>query len=811
MGQGRPPEGSAAPTPPANRPRRSYWRWHVAGAALLLVGLVSSAVGAMWWGGQVRKEERSTFNAKVDGLAAEVASTIRRDVDATDGASKLLQVEPDTTTEDFQHWFTLMDSSGRYSGLLLFGEVQVVAKADAPAVLAKLKSSTVGAVTAITPEQLAEITKTYDMTLDPAKASYCIPTASAGMSPASALITQMSPPYRKLDQCDTPAGPYFELARDTGQVVVAPYGVPNVVRIMAPLYKDKTTPTSLADRRAAFTGTMTSQVDMRALLGDAVGSDTHLRLELARVQPSGAVDLLATSGDQATEARSTALVNFDADGAWQLKVATNAAVIGIPARTQSMVVFGIGALLTLILYSLIHVLTRGRDRALRLVSERTGELRHLALHDPLTSLPNRTLINDRAEHLLARCQRNHERCAALFIDLDGFKDINDTLGHEAGDLLLQAVAGRLRRVLRQSDTVGRLGGDEFVVLLDGDALAPGPEVVADKILEVLREPFRVTSADVTFPITASIGIAVAYDGTASTLLRDADVALYQAKAAGRDCYVIFRPEMQQAAVDRLALGAELRSAIEAQQFYLEYQPTFDVETQQLQGVEALVRWDHPVRGTIPPLDFIPLAEETGLIIELGTWIMREACNQMAQWHSRGYDLRLSVNVASRQLDRADFVQTVAAALNESGLSAERLVLEITESTLMRDADAVAGRLHELKSLGVRIAIDDFGTGYSSLSYLRQFPVDSIKIDRSFLSDLGYSAEAQALVRSLIQLGKNLGLETLAEGIEEHSQMDYLRAEQCDTGQGFLYARPLSVADAEELFAGAGAYVTPTSA
>ncbi len=426
-------------------------------------------------------------------------------------------------------------------------------------------------------------------------------------------------------------------------------------------------------------------------------------------------------------------------------------------------------------------------------------LAHQALHDPLTGLPNRQLIMDRAQQMLARARRHRQPVAAFFIDLDNFKDANDTLGHDAGDKLLQAVARRFVGILREGDTVGRLGGDEFVVLAEGSSLSAGPEVVAERILDVLREPFRLEGYEQTsLAVSASIGIAFGDRGTAQDLIRDADVALYQAKAAGKHCSTLFETAMQTEIIDRLGLKLDLHSALDRQEYFLLYQPVFDLDQVRTCGVEALLRWRHPVRGVVAPDEFIPTLEDTGEIVEVGRWVLDEACRQAAVWHDRGHTLTMSVNVSMRQLETDAFIDDVRQALVTSGLDPGSLIIEITESTLMRDADATIDRLRALKALGVLIAIDDFGTGYSSLAYLRRFPVDALKIDRSFVAAMDDSTESAALIHTLVELGRTLGLETLAEGIEDQAQLDGLRDEACELGQGFFYSRPVD-AEAIEAF------------
>jgi diguanylate cyclase (GGDEF)-like protein len=427
------------------------------------------------------------------------------------------------------------------------------------------------------------------------------------------------------------------------------------------------------------------------------------------------------------------------------------------------------------------------------------QVRYQALHDPLTGLPNRMLILDRAEQMLSHARRDRRPAAAMFIDLDGFKEINDSFGHAVGDALLCSVTARLKATLRVSDTVGRLGGDEFVVLTDGAKLDVGPELVAERLLDVLRAPFLLSDHDVgLLSITASIGIATGDRDTAGELLRDADIALYQAKAAGKDQFRVFEPEMQTTLQHHLLLQMDLRSALDANEFFLVYQPICKLSSGQITGVEALLRWQHPTRGEIQPDQFIPALEQTGMIHDVGRWVLIEACRQGAEWRRRGLELDMAVNISARQLQTDQLLTDVDDALAFSDVAATSLILEITESTMMSDIQGTAERLSTLRALGVRIAIDDFGTGYSSLSVLRRFPVDTLKIDRAFVSALGDSTESTALIHTLVQLGKALGLETIAEGIEERTQYKQLEDEDCESGQGFLIARPSRAADLEAI-------------
>ncbi|HXC45431.1 MAG TPA: EAL domain-containing protein [Solirubrobacteraceae bacterium] len=452
-----------------------------------------------------------------------------------------------------------------------------------------------------------------------------------------------------------------------------------------------------------------------------------------------------------------------------------------------------------------------RRRAHEELHRRQEELAFMATHDALTGLPNRTLILDRVEQMLVRARRNQTPVAALFIDLDNFKHINDTLGHGVGDQLLRAVAARLEGVVRDIDALGRLGGDEFVVVAEGMSLAAGPELIAERLLGALKQPFKLKGAENTrLVVTASVGVAMGDRATAEELLRDADIAMYRAKWDGKNGYVVFESGMQDAVQSRMELEMDLRDAFEKDEFFVVYQPTFNLREMVPTGMEALIRWRHPTRGIVQPDDFVPLLEETGLIVDVGRWVLNEACRQGAEWRAAGREVGIAVNVAARQLDRDEFVQEVHDALGESGLAPEQLTIEITETTIMANAEETAARLASIKELGVRLAIDDFGTGYSSLAYLQRFPVDALKIDRSFISKMSNDAEGETLIRTLVQLGKSLSIETLAEGIEQAQELSLLREESCDTGQGFLFARPLDMDECETFLENWAGAVSPTS-
>ncbi len=431
------------------------------------------------------------------------------------------------------------------------------------------------------------------------------------------------------------------------------------------------------------------------------------------------------------------------------------------------------------------------------VSERKAleeQLRQLAFHDPLTLLANRSLFRNHVQHALALAQRAQQRVAVVFLDLDNFKNVNDSLGHDAGDRLLQTVAQRLVKVTRSTDTVARLGGDEFAILLEAVSDVRDIERITAMILDAFKVPLLLDGSE--FQVAASIGVAFSepQDNT-EQLLRNADIAMYNAKSAGKGRVAVFQSHMQEQLQERLRIVEDIDRALKHNEFFLEFQPVIDLKNRELLGMEALVRWQHPERGLVMPSNFIPSAEESGQIVELGRWALLEACSRVRGWRDSvvaGDGLRLAVNVSGRHLQHADLVADVRHALEISGLEPENLVIELTESTIMHNTEVNLEKFKELKALGVRLAIDDFGMGYSSLSYLHRFPIDILKIDRSFVGRLIESGDGPELARAVVMLGATLGLETIAEGIEQNDQVAKLLDLGCVAGQGFLFSHSCSL-------------------
>jgi diguanylate cyclase (GGDEF)-like protein/PAS domain S-box-containing protein len=438
-----------------------------------------------------------------------------------------------------------------------------------------------------------------------------------------------------------------------------------------------------------------------------------------------------------------------------------------------------------------HDVTTARAMSLRMA--------YLAQHDGLTDLPNRILLGDRLKQAIALACRRKRKLALLFLDMDRFKHINDSLGHAIGDRLLQSVAHRLRACVRSSDTVSRQGGDEFVILLSDISHPEDADISAEKILAALGTPHSIDQHDLH--VTGSIGIATYPDDgvDSDTLLQHADLAMYHAKENGRNNVQFFQAEMNAHAVERHSLERGLRNAVEREEFELHYQPKINLTTGALIGVEALIRWRHPQRGLVLPAQFIPIAEECGLIVEIGRWVLREACRQARAWQDAGLPvIRLAINISAVELRTKDFVAGVRAILTDTGLDPHCLEFELTETFLMEASGSTAAVLQALKDMGLQIALDDFGTGYSSLSFLRRFPIDTVKIDRSFVRDMTTDADDASIVRAVIGMGKSLHLHVVAEGVETREQLAFLRRHRCPAGQGFHFGRPVVAAEFAEV-------------
>lgn len=443
------------------------------------------------------------------------------------------------------------------------------------------------------------------------------------------------------------------------------------------------------------------------------------------------------------------------------------------------------------------VLATGRDITERKLFEK--QIEFLAHHDALTGLPNRTLAQDRMEQAIVYAKRHQTQAALIFIDLDGFKTINDTLGHSIGDAMLQSVALRLQKRIRESDTLSRQGGDEFLLILPEINDSEDVRAIADKLIQAFEEPFGVHNQ--LLSVSASIGISLypEHGDDFNTLLKNSDVAMYKAKESGKNTYRFYTTKMNRDIIDQFKIETDLKTALQNNEFILHYQPQIDLATHTISGVEALIRWNHPQQGMIPPLNFIPIAEESGLIVQIGQWVIEEACRQIAQWHKEGKELSVAVNISGVQFKRGDLESVVKNALRTSGINPSLLELELTESIMMHNVETTLQTVQSLKALGIQLSIDDFGTGYSSLAYLKRFAVDKLKIDQSFVRDILVDQEDTVIVQTIIQMAKNLNLKTIAEGVENKEVLKLIESYGCDEVQGYHFAKPLEAAAFENYY------------
>jgi len=704
------------------------------------------------------------FASSSVGIAATLQLAIQHEQDLIVSTESFVIGDPDPTQAEFTQWARDVDALKRYPELL---DLVLMRYVPAAQLGAYAKAESLGRSTPFT------VTPAGD------RPYYCF--AAIGVERKGRTVPS------NYNLCGDALGPKVLAARASGESAVLPLTVNGAksLGLEVPIYRTGSVPSTVAAREAAFVELIGMDVRPDVLLQTALNGRANTAAELRF--GSGASAVVFRSGHVPAGAQT---MTINLDNGWKVETLGVVDHGGVFGGGGGLPLLAAGMALSLLLGALIYVLGSGRAHSRVLVDARNDELRFQALHDSLTGLPNRTLIMDRIEQLLARNRRNGTAGAALYIDLDDFKNVNDSLGHEVGDRLLASVATRLAGTLRGADTIGRMGGDEFVVLIDGSEPMVAPELVAERLLDVMRQPFDFDGWSTSLLASTSIGIAVGDRASGGELLRDADIALYQAKAKGKNRYEFFHPELQVDIGRRIRLEFDLRSALAGAQFRLLYQPIYDLGDLSVVAVEALLRWEHPADGLLCPDEFIPILEQSGQIREVGTWVMHQACAQMAAWRARGYHLKVSVNISGRQLDDDRIVEHIRHALKESGLPAEALIVEVTETSLMRDAAAAVRVLEAVKDLGVSIAVDDFGTGYSSLAYLQQFPVDRIKIDKSFTSAMTESPESAALIRTFVHLGSDLGLITLAEGVETTDQMDLLRADHVDEAQGYLFARPL---------------------
>ncbi len=781
--------------------RHRVWRGSTAAWIVLVIGIAASCVGAFRWEGYANGQQKQRLEETTNSVAATLSAYLQRDEDLIQVIRSSIATNLTTSNGAIEQLFSAIGPS-RYPGVVGVAYVERVPQAS-------LRSFE-RAVTADPPLGQPP-PESFAITPAGSRPEYCLTRLVAAHQAnlaaelndpktiGSALAPLLNPGF---DYCKSAFAPLLQAAAATdtpevGEVVPLldqsvsaehthpDQAVSQLLEVAIPIYAPGQPTATVAERLAAVVGWTAGLVDPSQATAPVVQSVNGLSVHLSYDNPTGTPTLIKAGARQAQQLTRT--VSLTGIGPWTVTVGI--APEAASPMVQALGVLDVGLILTVLLFFILTWLARSRERAIEAAEETTLELRHRSLHDPLTGLPNRDLIFDRADRMLARAKRDRVPIAAFFIDLDNFTAVNDSLGHNAGDHLLRAIASRLQGTLRVSDTLGRIGGDQFVVLAEAVSLQEGPDPIARKLLVSLVEPFIGVKPGVPLRISATIGIAWGQRDSADELIRDAEIAVHEGKAAGKARFMVFEPAMHAAARGRLDLELDLRVALETNQFFLVYQPIFRLSDMALTSVETLLRWQHSQRGVVEPGNFIPHLEQTGMIAAVGRQVLFQACRDTMEWHRRGMQLRVAVNASAHQLATDEFIVEVATCLEETSLEPRFLTIEVTESVLMHDAEEALRRLRQLKGLGVRIAIDDFGTGYSSLAYLRQFPVDVMKIDRSFVVAAG-DAQGRALLHTMVQLGRSMGLETVAEGIEQEHELRLLQAEGCDTGQGFLLARPM---------------------
>jgi diguanylate cyclase (GGDEF)-like protein len=748
--------------------------WAAATAAFVAAAAAGALLGAQSVAHTDTDRGRLAFHLSSAEIASTLKLALQHEEDLVISASAVVAGNPQASAAGFDRWAESVHAMQRYPELQNIGLVELVPAPALPAFRARMAAHP---LRPLSPSFLGPKEAFQVFPAGP-RPYYCFAVAGLSRSVASYLPAGV-------DYCAL--AKTLLAARDSGASSYAPFvaAATTTLGVETPVYAGGVAPPTVLARRRAFVGWLGELLVPQLVLQRAL--EGHPNTAATFRYASGTMHVVFHSGRAPHAAQTTTI---DLHNGWTVQTFGGAAAAGVLGDARATELLAGGILVGTLLGLLMFVLGTGRTRALSLVREKTRELSHQALHDALTGLPNRALVLDRAEQMLARAGRQAGIVpGALFVDVDGFKHVNDNLGHAAGDELLKVVGERLQDSVRDQDTVGRLGGDEFVVLVESESPQPSLDVLAERLIEVLRRPVKVGEAGKTLGFTASIGVAVGQYATPDELLRDADLALYAAKAAGKDRYAVFDASMDPHAGTRAELEVDLSAALWDEQFFLLYQPIFDLPSQSVVGAEALIRWQHPVRGVVTPDEFIPLAEETGLIVPIGRWVLDEACRQAAAWKAEGREIGICVNVSAFQLGREGFEADVRRALQESAIEPSLLTLEVTETTIMRDVAAACARLEEIKALGVRIAIDDFGTGYASLSHLQRMPVDILKVDRSFVAALDDGDQSRELLKAIMGVAQALSLTVIAEGIETRSQMATITEMGCAMAQGFLMGRP----------------------
>jgi len=785
--------------------------WAVVAALCVVVGIVASVLGAHAVARNDASKGSTAFNESSTSVASALKLAIQREEELAVSTSTYFAASPTATPKEFARWVKWARTLRRFPELDNLGLIAVVPKTQLAAVEARItgravKPAATTTSAASTAQATASVATTGSAaaTAPPTTTGSSPTTPSAAPRPANAIRIVPSSdhhyyclataelvrnptqaPARGLDYCAQSDA--LLVARNQGLSRYTPVslaGTPALV-IETPVYRGNVTPHSVFGRGAAAGGWLREVLVPGVVLGQVLRAHPGMAARLS--YQAGAASIAYASGTAPSGARSA--TTSLADG-WTVTSFAAAADSGVFADWHSTGLLIGGILLSALLGLLVLVFGTGRPPApAPRVTAR--EVPNEDLYDSLTGLPNRALMLDRAECMLARAGRQSGLLVgALFIDIDWFKDVNDKLGRDAGDRLLATVAERLEGVVRAGDTVGRLGGDEFVILVESAARGARLDSLARRVIEALHKPFELEDFGPSFFMTASIGLAFGRYATPDDLLRDAQLALHAAKSAGKDRYTLFNANMRSVIEGRGVLEIELNNALQEKQFYLLYQPVYDLSTGKVAALEARIRWQHPKQGVLAPADFMPLAEETGLIVPIGRWMLEEACSRAAAWNVAGHHAGIAVPVSSTQLNREGFVTDVRRALQQSGIEPSLLTLEVAETIVMSDVAAAVERLQEIKRLGVRVAIDDFGgSGYAYHSDLRRLPLDFLNVDRSSLAASDDEDYRTWLLEAILIVGRDLSLTVVAKGIETFEQLAALQTMGCTMAQGLFMGKP----------------------
>ena len=781
--------------------------WAELAVLCVAVGAVGSVLGAHAVARTDAAKARQAFPRTSAGIASTLKLAIQHEEDLMISASTFFAGNPKASAAAFDTWVKWAQALRRYPELEKLGLVALVRAPELAAFEARITGHAVKPLAVKTLPVKTLPVKTLavkTLPLQPLRSRSQLPAGSelhivpAGTRPFYCFATvelTRSPLKRArtgLDYCARTPG--LLSSRDSGLSIYAPAaaGRSQGLGIETPVYRGNVRPVGLTSRRGAFVGWLREVLVPGAMLQQVLQDHPEYAVRLRR--KTGSSNVVFTSGTPQPGAQS---VSTNLRNGWTLRtIGPPPAGAGVLIDDNALAVLIAGSLASVLLGLLVFVLGGGRAPA---PARETRKLPNDQLYDALTGLPNRALMLDRAERMLARAGRQSGLLVgALFIDIDWFKDVNDKFGGAAGDQLLTIVAKRLEGVVRAHDTIGRLGGDEFVVLVEATARGVRLDSLARRVIEAMHKPVELDCFGPSFSLTASIGVAFGQYATPDDLLRDAQLALYSAQAAGKDRYTLFNANMRSVIEGRGVLEVELNTALQDKQFFLLYQPIYDVPTRKVVGLEALTRWRHPTQGVLPPEDFMPLAEETGLVVPIGRWALEEACSRAAAWNLGGHRLGISVKISANQLNRDGFVTDVRRALQQSGIEPSLLTLEIAETTVMRDTAASTEHLEEIKQLGLRIAIDDFGSGYAHHSDLQRMPLDFLKVDRSSLAASDDPEYRSWLLQTIIILGRDLSLPVIATGIETSEELTAIQAMGCPMAQGSFIGRP-APADAVEGF------------